>query len=241
MKFEELASQIKIFADGADINTMKKQYENPCIKGFTSNPSIMKRDGVKSYKEFSQTLLSFIKDKSISFEIFSDNIEDMEKEALEISSWGKNVCVKIPITNSKGEYTADLIKKLSSQNVNINVTALFTIDQVKKVIDNFSKDTQNIISIFAGRIADSGVDPMPIMKEAVSLAKKYNNIEILWASPREVYNAFQARDCGVDIITCSSDMIDKLYKIGAKLEDISLDTVKMFVQATKDLGFSVFE
>lgn len=241
MKFEELASQIKIFADGADINTMKKQYENPCIKGFTSNPSIMKRDGVKSYKEFSQTLLSFIKDKSISFEIFSDNIEDMEKEALEISSWGKNVCVKIPITNSKGEYTADLIKKLSSQNVNINVTALFTIDQVKKVIDNFSKDTQNIISIFAGRIADSGVDPMPIMKEAVSLAKKYNNIEILWASPREVYNAFQARDCGVDIITCSSDMIDKLYKIGAKLEDISLDTVKMFVQATKDLVFSVFE
>lgn len=241
MKFEELASQIKIFADGADINTMKKQYENPCIKGFTSNPSIMKRDGVKSYKEFSQTLLSFIKDKSISFEIFSDNIEDMEKEALEISSWGKNVCVKIPITNSKGEYTADLIKKLSSQNVNINVTALFTIDQVKKVIDNFSKDTQNIISIFAGRIADSGVDPMPIMKEAVSLAKKYNNIEILWASPREVYNAFQARDCGVDIITCSSDMIYKLYKIGAKLEDISLDTVKMFVQATKDLGFSVFE
>lgn len=241
MKFEELASQIKIFADGADINTMKKQYKNPCIKGFTSNPSIMKRDGVKSYKEFSQTLLSFIKDKSISFEIFSDNIEDMEKEALEISSWGKNVCVKIPITNSKGEYTADLIKKLSSQNVNINVTALFTIDQVKKVIDNFSKDTQNIISIFAGRIADSGVDPMPIMKEAVSLAKKYNNIEILWASPREVYNAFQARDCGVDIITCSSDMIDKLYKIGAKLEDISLDTVKMFVQATKDLGFSVFE
>ncbi|WP_295162639.1 transaldolase [uncultured Brachyspira sp.] len=241
MKFEELASQIKIFADGADIETMRKQYINPFIKGFTSNPSIMKRDGVKSYKEFSQTLLSFIKDKSISFEIFSDNIEDMEKEALEIAGWGKNVCVKIPITNSKGEYTSDLIKKLSEKNVNINVTAIFTIEQVKKVIDNFSEDTQNIISIFAGRIADAGVDPMPIMKEAVELSKKYNNIEILWASPREVYNAFQARDCNVHIITCSSDMIEKLFKIGAKLEDISLDTVKIFVQATKDLGFSVYE
>ena len=220
---------------------MRKQYINPFIKGFTSNPSIMKRDGVKSYKEFSQTLLSFIKDKSISFEIFSDNIEDMEKEALEIAGWGKNVCVKIPITNSKGEYTSDLIKKLSEKNVNINVTAIFTIEQVKKVIDNFSEDTQNIISIFAGRIADAGVDPMPIMKEAVELSKKYNNIEILWASPREVYNAFQARDCNVHIITCSSDMIEKLFKIGAKLEDISLDTVKIFVQATKDLGFSVYE
>ena len=230
MTFDELASKIKIFADGANVEIMKKQNDNPLIKGFTSNPSIMKRDGVKSYREFSNTLLSFIKEKSLSFEVFSDNMDDMEKEALEISSWAKNVAVKIPV-----------IKKLSAKGVNINVTAIFTLEQVKSVIDCFAPNTQNIISIFAGRIADSGVDPMPIMKDAVELSKKYDNVEILWASPREVYNAIQAYECGVHIITCDSATIDKMMKIGSKLEDLSLDTVKTFVDATKALGFSVFE
>ena len=241
MTFEELANKIKIFADGANVELMKKQNANPLIKGFTSNPSIMKRDGVKSYKEFSNTLLSFIKEKSLSFEVFSDDMENMEKEALEIASWAKNVAVKIPIINSKGESTSELIKRLSLKGVNINVTAIFTIEQVKSVIDCFSPNTQNIISIFAGRIADSGVDPIPTMKEAVELSKKYNNIEILWASPREVYNAIQAADCGVHIITCDSGTIDKMMKMGAKLEDLSLDTVKTFVKDTAILGFSVFE
>lgn len=241
MTFEELASKIKIFADGANVDLMKKQNDNPLIKGFTSNPAIMKRDGVKSYRDFSNTLLSFIKDKSISFEVFSDNIEDMENEALEISSWASNVSVKIPVINSNGNSTSDVIKKLSSKGVNINVTAIFTLDQVKSVIDSFSQNTQNIISIFAGRIADSGVDPMPIMKDAVELSKKYNNVEILWASPREVYNAIQALECGVHIITCDSGTLDKMMKIGSSLEDLSLDTVKTFVDATKSLGFSVFE
>ncbi len=241
MTFDELASKIKIFADGANVEIMKKQNDNPLIKGFTSNPSIMKRDGVKSYREFSNTLLSFIKEKSLSFEVFSDNMYDMEKEALEISSWAKNVAVKIPVINSKGESTSELIKKLSAKGVNINVTAIFTLEQVKSVIDCFAPNTQNIISIFAGRIADSGVDPMPIMKDAVELSKKYDNVEVLWASPREVYNAIQAYECGVHIITCDSATIDKMMKIGSKLEDLSLDTVKTFVDATKALGFSVFE
>lgn len=241
MKFEDLAQQIKIFADGANIELMKKQNENPLIKGFTSNPSIMKRDGVKSYKDFSKTLLSFIKEKSISFEVFSDDLKEMKKEAIEIASWGKNVYVKIPITNSKGESTSEIIEELSKEGVNINVTAVFTIEQVNKVINKFSENTQNIISIFAGRIADAGVDPTSIMKDAVKISNTYKNVEILWASPREVYNAIQAKDCSVHIITCNSDMINKLLKIGDNLENISLDTVKMFVNDSKALGFSVFQ
>lgn len=231
--------KIKIYADGADIHSMKKMYQNPQIKGFTTNPSLMKKAGITDYSQFAKEVLAEIPDAPISFEVFSDDLETMEKEARKLASMGKNVYVKIPVTNSKGEYTTPLVKKLSAEGICLNVTAIFTIEQVKKVVDALDSKTPSIVSVFAGRIADTGVDPMPLMKEAALVCAQKEGVELLWASSRELINIFQAQECGADIITCTTAILEKLPMIGKDLEELSLETVQMFVKDSKDLGFSI--
>ena len=219
---------IDIYADGADLDQFIKLNKNSIIKGFTTNPSLMKKSGVEDYKQFAINLLKEINEKPISFEVFADELDDMEKQALEIASWANNTFVKIPITNTKGEKTNRIIQSLSQNNVKCNVTAVFTIEQVKDVIDVLNSKTEIIISIFAGRIADTGIDPINIMQNALEITKKMENIKILWASPRELLNIFQANKIGVDIITIGNDILKKFEHIGKNHNDFSLETVKMF-------------
>lgn len=219
---------IKIFADGAGLDSFLKLNSLEHIKGFTTNPSLMRKNGVQNYKDFSLNLLSKIKDKPISFEVFADEILEMEKQANEIASWGSNIFVKIPITNTKGESTKDLIRKLLNKKISCNVTAIFTFEQVKEIADIVECDTPIILSIFAGRIADTGVDPVPLMREIVKYSKSKTNIEILWASTREVLNIFQADECGCQIITVPTEMLDKMKYIGKDLSQFSKETVQTF-------------
>lgn len=230
---------IKIFADGAEIESIKKLNSNKFIKGFTTNPSLMKKAGINNYKDFAIKLLSEIKDKPISFEVFSDEIPEMEKQAYEISKWGKNVNVKIPVTNTRKESTAELIRKLSSKGIICNVTALFTTDQIKLVHDAIDKSTPSILSVFAGRIADTGVDPENIMKYSVDLAKSKPKMEILWASTRETLNIFQAEKIGCKIITVPHEILGKLNYLDKNLEDFSLETVKSFYKDSIAAGFKI--
>ena len=236
MKLEDL--KIAIYADGADINGMLEMYKKSYIKGFTTNPTLMKKAGVTSYTEFAKKAVQEISDLPISFEVFADEFDMMEKEALILSGYGKNVFVKIPITNAKGESSVPLIKRLSEQGVNLNVTAIFTVEQVKSVLDVLSNKTQNIISVFAGRIADAGVDPEDIMKETAALCKEKGAMS-LWASCREVFNIIQADRCGVDIVTVTNDLLAKTSNFGKDLEQFSLETVQMFERDGKSLGFSI--
>ena len=219
---------IDIYADGADLDQFIKLNKNSIIKGFTTNPSLMKKSGVEDYKQFAINLLKEINEKPISFEVFADELDDMEKQAHEIASWANNTFVKIPITNTRGEKTNRIIKSLSQNNVKCNVTAVFTIEQVKDVIDVLNSKTEIIISIFAGRIADTGVDPINIMQNAVEITNNMENVKILWASPRELLNIFQANKIGVDIITIGNDILKKFEHIGKNHNDFSLETVKMF-------------
>jgi len=230
---------IKLFADGADKDTMIKLSKNPSIAGLTTNPTLMKKAGIKNYKDFSLDILSEIKNLPLSLEVFSDDLYEMEKQALEISSWGNNVYVKIPITNTKGESTYNIIKNLSNKGVKINVTAIMTIDQVEHIIPAMIKCKSGYISIFAGRIADTGIDPLPIMKESVELVKDYPNLKILWASSRELYNIIQADNIGCHIITITQEIFNKIPMIGKDLNDLSLDTVKMFYNDAKESGFKI--
>ena len=237
MKLDKL--KIKIFADGAEIESIKKLNSNNFIKGFTTNPSLMKKAGVKDYKEFALRLLSEIQDKPISFEVFSDEITEMEKQAYEISKWGKNVNVKIPVTNTKKESTAELIRKLSSKGIVCNITALFTTDQVKEVYDAIDKSTPSILSVFAGRIADTGKDPSDIIKYSVDLVKSKSKTEVLWASTRETLNIFQAEDAGCHIITLAPDLISKVKNYNKNLDEFSLETVKMFFNDAQNAGYKI--
>lgn len=231
--------KVKIYADGADINGMLEEYNKGFVSGFTTNPSLMKKAGVKDYKIFAKEVTSKIKDLSVSFEVFGDDFETMKKEALILKEYGKNVFVKIPIQNTKGESSIPLIKELSSLGVNVNVTAIFTIQQVKDVVCAVSENANTIVSIFAGRIADLGVNPIPIMEEAVKLVKTKKNIELLWASTREVYNIVQADELGVDIITVQNDLLKKIADFGKDLNQRSLETVIDFNKDVKYLGFSI--
>lgn len=231
--------KVKIYADGADINGMLEEYNKGVVSGFTTNPSLMKKAGVKDYKIFAKEVTSKIKDLSVSFEVFGDDFETMKKEALILKEYGKNVFVKIPIQNTKGESSIPLIKELSSLGVNVNVTAIFTIQQVKDVVCAVSENANTIVSIFAGRIADLGVNPIPIMEEAVKLVKTKKNIELLWASTREVYNIVQADELGVDIITVQNDLLKKIADFGKDLNQRSLETVIDFNKDVKYLGFSI--
>lgn len=237
MKLDKL--KIKIFADGAEIESIKKLNSNNFIKGFTTNPSLMKKAGVKDYKEFALRLLSEIQDKPISFEVFSDEITEMEKQAYEISKWGKNVNVKIPVTNTKKESTAELIRKLSSKGIVCNITALFTTDQVKEVYDAIDKSTPSILSVFAGRIADTGKDPSDIIKYSVDLVKSKSKTEVLWASTRETLNIFQAEKLNCQIITVPHEILGKLRYLDKNLEDFSLETVKSFYKDSIAAGFKI--
>ncbi|QJA07479.1 transaldolase [Romboutsia sp. CE17] len=231
--------KVKIYADGADLNSMLEEYGKGLVKGFTTNPSLMKKAGVKDYKKFGKEVVSKITDMPISFEVFADDEELMIKEAREIATWSENIYVKIPVVNTKGEFNKNVINTLAKENVKLNITAVFTIDQVKDILENLEKDSHAIISIFAGRIADTGVDPMDLVKESVELAKEYKNVEILWASCRELYNIFQAEDSGCHIITVQNSILDKLDNVGKDLTKYSVETVQDFFEDANSLGFSI--
>lgn len=237
MKFEDL--KIDIYADGADVDVMRQEYSKGIVKGFTTNPSLMKKAGVRNYTEFAKNVLAQITDLPISFEVFADDFDGMKREAKILSSYGKNVFVKIPITNSQGESSIDLIRELSAEGIKLNVTAIFTVQQVKAAVDAFCADTENIISVFAGRITDAGVDAEEIMKETVQICHGKPGTKSLWASCREVFNVIQADRCGVDIITVTDDIMKKLSLLGKDLDEYSMETVQMFVRDGKSLGFTI--
>jgi len=230
---------IKLYADGADLKDMLKWYNSGIISGFTTNPTLIRKAGITNYKGFAKNVLEEIKDMPISFEVFSDDPEIMEKEAREISSWGKNVYVKIPVTFTNGIATTNLIKKLSEDGIKLNVTAILTFNQVQMVLHYLSKETSSIISVFAGRIADTGINPADIMKLSSLVIKKNKNCELLWASPRGIYDIIQARNCGCDIITVLPEILKKLPMLGKDLNELSLDTVKMFYNDAKEAGYKI--
>ena len=232
---------IKVYSDGAVLETMLKDLNSGLVSGFTTNPSLMKKAGITSYIGFAKEVLKDIKEFHVSFEVFADDIETMEKEAEKIASLGENVYVKIPVTNSKGESTVDLMKRLAAKGVKINATAIFTLEQVREVVGALKAGTPGIVSVFVGRIADTGVDPVPIMKEALSICRQKDGVELLWASPRETYNIYQADELGVDIITCTSDLIQKLSLNGKDLTEYSLETVQMFLKDSTSLGFKILD
>ena len=230
---------IKIFADGADEKEIIKLNEKDYIKGFTTNPSLMKKANIKNYETFARALLSKIKTKPISFEVFSDDLNLMEKQAEKIATWGKNVNVKIPITNTKSVSTCEIIRRLSTKGIICNITAIFTPDQLKRVVDVLHKDTPAILSVFAGRIADSGEDPQKIIIDSVNFAKDKPHSEVLWASTREVLNIFQAEKAGCQIITVPNNILSKLKFIGKNLETFSLETVKDFYNDAQAAGYDL--
>lgn len=223
---------IKIYADGADFKSIKKLANNDLISGFTTNPTLMRKSGVTDYKKFALNVLKVVEKKPISFEIFADEFDQMYNQAITISKWSENVNVKIPITNTKGQSSIDLIRDLSKLGVKLNITAVFTMKQIEDLSDALNLNTYSIVSVFAGRIADTGVDPIPMMKQAKSILNK-SNIDLLWASPREILNIFQAEECGTDIITLTIDMLNKLENIGKSLNEFSLETVQMFYNDAK--------
>ncbi|HEY7306011.1 MAG TPA: transaldolase [Bryobacteraceae bacterium] len=220
--------KIKVFADGADLREMYELYRNPLISGFTTNPTLMRKSGVCDYQAFAKEVLAAIPDRPISFEVLSDDFSEMEQEALVIAGWGENVYVKIPITSTLGESSAPLIRRLSSRGVKVNVTALLTLDQVREACYAMRDCRAGYISVFAGRIADTGRDPVPIMSKAREILSKNPNLELIWASPRELLNLFQADAIGCQIITMTEGILSKLSLIGKDLDEYSLETVKMF-------------
>jgi transaldolase len=231
--------KVQIFADGADKAGMLEMYKKPFIKGLTTNPTLMKKAGIKDYEAFAKDILLEVKDKSISFEVFSDDLDEMEKQALKIATWGENVYVKIPITNTKGIPTYSLIKKLSDKGVKVNVTAIMTLEQVRDVVLNLNQNVPSYVSVFAGRIADTGVDPVPLMSAAVQITSMNSKAEVIWASPRELLNVFQADEIGCQIITVTNDILKKLELVDYNLNTYSLDTVKMFYNDAVSAGFNL--
>jgi len=231
--------KIKLFADGADLAGMQEMYANPIIKGFTTNPTLMRKVGIKDYKTFAHEVLKAIPDRPISFEVFADEFDEMERQALEISSWGKNVNVKIPVTNTKQQFAGPLIERLSKVGVSLNVTAVTTLDQVRNITALLSPSTPSIISVFAGRIADTGRDPLPLMAEAVKIMSAKPQAELIWASPRELLNIFHADSIGCHIITATNDILKKLSLVDKDLEDYSLETVQMFYNDAQTAGYNI--
>jgi transaldolase len=230
---------IKIYADGAELNGIVEMAKNPVIKGFTTNPTLMRKAGISDYKQFALDVIKAVPNRPISFEVFSDDFEEMYAQAMEIASWGDNVNIKVPVTNTLNEFSGELIKRLSAQGVFVNVTALMTIGQVNKVMECLQGNAPAYISVFAGRIADTGRDPMPIMKEAADISRTRSNTEIIWASPRELFNVFQANEAGVQIITVANDLLNKLSLVGKDLDEYSLETVKMFRNDAVKAGFTI--
>lgn len=232
--------RIKIFADGADLDGMRAMHAKPFVKGFTTNPTLMRKAGISDYPRFAAQVLKMIPDRPVSFEVFADDFETMERQALQIAGWGANVNVKVPITNTEGKSAATLVGRLSRKGVICNVTAMFTLDHVRMIAEVLDPATPAILSIFAGRIADTGLDPVPLMREAVAIAKARPKAEILWASPRELLNVFQADECGCHIITATSDILAKLdTTVGKSLDKYSLETVEMFRKDAVAAGYNI--
>ena len=229
--------QVKIFADGADKAGMLEMYAKPFIKGLTTNPTLMRKAGIADYKAFALDVLQAIADKPISFEVFSDDFAEMQRQALEIAAWGENVYVKIPITNTKREPSYALIRDLSARKVKLNITALMTLEQVRDTVAALDASVPSYVSVFAGRIADTGRDPLPLMAAAVELLRPNPLAELIWASPRELLNIFHADQVGCHVITVTNDILKKLSLVGFDLSDYSLDTVKMFHRDAADAGF----
>lgn len=231
--------QVKLFADGADKAGMLEMYRNPLIKGFTTNPTLMRKAGVNNYKAFAQDIVKAIPDRPISLEVFSDEFDEMEQQAQEISSWGENINVKIPVMNTRRQPSYDLVRRLSKAGVKLNVTALMTLEQVGEVSEALAAAPHAYVSVFAGRIADTGLDPVPLMAAAVKLLRPHPQLELIWASPRELLNVFQANDVGCHIITATNDILKKLSIVGKDLHDYSLDTVKMFYNDALQAGYKL--
>jgi len=229
----------KIFCDSADYETIKFFNNKSIVDGFTTNPSLMRISGAKNYKEYSLKILRVCKKKPISFEVFADDQKEMLKQAYKINTWGKNVYVKIPVVNSKGQFMGPVIKELSSKKIKLNITAIYSLEQVKKVFKCLDKKTKSIISIFAGRMADKGIDPLPIFKKSIIKVKKYKNIEILWASTREAYNYIQAKQLGCNIITMPPKIINQINSFGKSSKQLTIETVKGFLTDSKKSNFKI--
>jgi transaldolase len=229
----------KIFADGANLRAILELYRNPLIKGFTTNPTLMRQSGISEYEKFSKEVLEHIKDRPVSFEVFSDDFNEMERQARKISMWGENVFVKIPITNTKRESSLELVNRLASEGIRLNVTALMTLEQVEATSLALGNYAPSYISVFAGRISDTGRDPMPLMKRAVEIMSLNDKQELIWASPRELLNIFHADVVGCQVITVTHDILKRLSLVGKDLDDYSLDTVKMFYEDARKAGFNL--
>jgi len=229
----------KIFCDIAELNQIKKFNKKNIVKGFTTNPSLMKKAGAKNYKTYSKNILKICKNKPVSLEVFADDYKNMKDQALKINEWGKNVYVKIPVTNSKGIFTGKIIKELNGMNIKLNITAVYNSQQSKKILKLINKKSKVIISIFAGRAGDTGKDPIPEFKRSIRLAKKFKNVEILWASVREPYNYIQAKQLGCHIITIPPNTIEKIEKFGKSFNQLTKETVKAFYKDAKSAGFKI--
>jgi len=230
---------IKIFADGADRQAMLEMYSQPHIQGLTTNPTLMKKAGIADYRDFCRDILQHIKEKPISFEVFSDDFQEMERQAMEIASWGENVYVKIPVTNTQRQPSYELVGTLAARGVKVNVTAIMTLPQVQHVAQALNPKVPSYVSVFAGRIADTGRDPVPIMKQSLTLLRGLPLSELIWASPRELLNIFQADDIGCHVITVTTDILKKLKMVGYNLDEYSLDTVKMFYADATAAGYKL--
>ena len=230
---------IKLFADGADLDGIKTMAANPWIKGFTTNPTLMKKAGVTDYKSFALEVLAAVPSRPVSFEVFADEFDEMERQAIEIASWGPHVNVKIPVTNTKQKFSGPLIRQLAKQGVQLNITAVLTVEQVRAITECLDPDTPAIVSVFAGRVADTGVDPVPVMRKALTMLRSKPKAELLWASPRELLNIVQANEIGCHIITATNDLLNKLPLLGKDHAEYSLDTVKMFYKDASAAGYSI--
>jgi transaldolase len=233
------ALNVRIFADGADLCVIRELARAAHISGFTTNPTLMHRAGVRDYRAFARELVRLVPDKPISFEVFSDDFEDMERQADEIAGWGEHVYVKIPVTNTRGQPSLDLIARLSRRGVQVNVTAVLTSEQARRVADRLSHGVSAYISIFAGRVADTGRDPLPIVADTLHHVRGLPDVQVIWASPRELLNIMHAEQVGCHIITVTADLLTKLHLLGRELEDYSLDTVRMFHMDALEAGFSL--
>jgi transaldolase len=231
--------KVKIFADGADRAAILELCMDPLIKGFTTNPTLMRKAGVRDYEAFARDVLREVKDRPISFEVFSDEFTEMESQAMKIASWGDNVYVKIPVTNTRGDSSGPLVARLAKRGVKVNATAILTMPQVQAITRALAGGPPSIISVFAGRIADTGTDPLPLMKSALEVVRAHPNIEIIWASPRELFNVVQADQIRCHIITVTPDLLKKLPMLGRDLADLSLDTVRMFHQDAAAAGYAL--
>ncbi len=231
--------KVRLFADGADKKGMLEMYRLPHVKGFTTNPTLMRKVGIADYEAFAKDILAAIPDRSISFEVFADDFSEMERQARRIAPWGKHVSVKIPIMNTKKESTIPLVRKLSRDGIALNVTAMFTLEQVQDVVDAVKGGAPCFVSVFAGRIADTGRDPVPLMAEAVKRLKAAPNTELIWASPRELLNIYQADEIGCQVITVTNDILKKLSLVGKDMNEYSLETVKMFYEDGKAAGYKL--